>query len=124
MLLRLPVLVVEVRRKSNQSFLLANAISHVNYRSKKKVPSGSQSEVLPSTSTQSERDDWTHSQHIHNDDENKMLHSTRLDQHLRVASSILKDICDPILKKNCINVIDLDVGKGLRKNMIVNDMNS
>ena len=35
-MLRLPVLVVvEVRRKPNQSFLLANAISQVNYRSKK-----------------------------------------------------------------------------------------
>ena len=43
--------------------------------------------------------------------------------HLCVAS-ILKDINDPILKKNHINVIGLDVGKGLRDNMIVNDMNS
>ena len=41
-----------------------------------------------------------------------------------MVSSILKDIYDPILNNKHINVIDLDVGKGLRKNMIVNDMNS
>ena len=79
--------------------------------------------MLPFTSTQSERDDWTYSQRIHIDDENKMLHSTRLDPHLRVASSILKDTYDPISMINHINVIGLDVAKGLRKNMIVNDMN-
>ena len=76
--------------------------------------------VLPFTSTQSEREDRTYSQRIHIDDENKMLHSTRLDPHLRVASSITYD---PISMINHINVIDLDVTKGLRKNMIVNDMN-
>ena len=41
-----------------------------------------------------------------------------------MVSSILKDIYDPILNNKHINVIDLDVGKGLRDNMIVNDMNS
>ena len=40
-----------------------------------------------------------------------------------MASSILKDIYDPILKKTHINDIGLDVAKGLRDNMIVNDMN-
>ena len=38
--------------------------------------------------------------------------------------NLIKDICDHILKKNHINDIGPDVGKGLRKNMIVNDMNS
>ena len=54
------------------------------------------------------------------------MHITRLDPHLRVASSILKDICDPISMKNHINDIGLDhMGKGFRDNMIVhvNDMN-
>ena len=50
------------------------------------------------------------------------MHITRLDPHLRVASSILKDICDPISMKTHINVIGLDVAKGLRDNMIVNDI--
>ena len=78
--------------------------------------------MLPFTSTQSEREDRTYSQRIHIDDENKMLHSTRLDPHLRVASSILKDTYDPISMINHINVIDLDVTKSLRDNMIVNDI--
>ena len=51
-----------------------------------------------------------------------MLHSTRLDPHIRVASSILKDTYDSISMKNHINVIDLDVTKGLRDIMIVNDI--
>ena len=38
--------------------------------------------------------------------------------------SILKHICDLILKKSRINVIGLDVGKGLQDDMIINDMNS
>ena len=67
------------------------------------------------------------SQRTHIDDENKIanfaMHSTRLDPHLRLASSILKDIYDSILNNKHINDIGLDVGKGLRKNMIVNDMN-
>ena len=45
-----------------------------------------------------------------------------LDPHLRVVSSILKDICDPISMKNHINDIGLDVAKGFRDNMIVNDI--
>ena len=53
------------------------------------------------------------------------MHITRLDPHLRVASSILKDICDPISMKTHINDIGLDhMRKGFRDNMIVNDMNS
>ena len=40
---------------------------------KNNVPSGSQYDVLPCTGTQSERDDWTCSQRIHIDDENKTL---------------------------------------------------
>ena len=44
------------------------------------------------------------------------------DLHSRM-SSILKDIYD-LMKKSRINVIGLNVGKGLRDNMIVNDMNS
>ena len=91
MLLRLPVLVVVEIRKPNQSFLLANAISHVNSAVKNNVPSSSQSDhvTLHNLKYPSERDDWTYSQRIHIDDENKMLHSTRLDPHLHVASSIL-----------------------------------
>ena len=46
-----------------------------------------------------------------------------LDPHLRVVSSILKDICDPISMKTHINDIGLDhMGKGFRDNMIVNDI--
>ena len=60
-------------QKAESVVLLANAISHVNSAVKNNVPSGSQSDVLPCTSTQSERDDWTFSQRTHIDDENKML---------------------------------------------------
>ena len=58
---------------------------------KNNVPSSSQSDhvTLHNLKYPSERDDWTYSQRIHIDDENKMLHSTRLDPHLHVASSIL-----------------------------------
>ena len=52
-----------------------------------------------------------------------ILHAQFQDMDLRV-DSILKDIYDHISKKNHINVIGLDVGKVLRDNIIVNDMNS
>ena len=40
------------------------------------------------------------------------------------VDSISKDICVPISKKSPINVNGLDVGKDLRDNMIVSDMNN
>ena len=43
----------------------------VNSAVKNNVPSGSLSDVLPFTSTQSEREDWTYSQRIHIDDETR-----------------------------------------------------
>ena len=88
-MLRLPVLVVESQKAESVVSAGERNQSRSTTAVKNNVPSGSQSDVLPFTSTQSELEDRTYSQRIHIDDENKMLHSTRLDPHLRVASSIL-----------------------------------
>ena len=64
---------------------------HVNSAVKNNVPSSSQSDVLPCTSTQSERDDWTYSQRIHIDDENKMIISHA---HYQAGSTFTRGFFD------------------------------
>ena len=49
------------------------------------------------------------------------MHSSRMWNRIYTW---FQDIYNPISKKTRINDIDIDVEKGLRDNMIVNDMNS
>ena len=97
---------------------------------KNNVPNGSQSDVLPAQVPKANVRTGCTANTSHRrrkqDDNFACTVPGWIHIYAWLLRSFLKDIYDPILKKNCINVIDLDVAKGLRDNMIVhvNDMNS